>query len=126
MNTFLNLPLAGAVYEDIPLGHFLTLSLAMFALGSIGVLIRKNPVIVFMCIELMLNAVNLSFLAFAAYPNSHVQANNAFESAMVGQAMVIVVMAIAAAEVAVGLGIIMAIFRYRNNVDVDDMNTMRG
>lgn len=126
MNILLSIPLASSVHQEIPLAAFLGLSLAMFALGSIGVLIRKNPVIVFMCIELMLNAVNLSFLAFAAYPNEFVQSQNAFESAMAGQAMVIIVMAIAAAEVAVGLGIIMAIFRHRNNVDVDDMNTMRG
>ena len=118
-------PLA-SVYDEIPLAAFLGISLAMFALGSLGVLIRKNPVVVFMCIELMLNAVNLSFLAFAAYPNPTVAGQDPVQSAMAGQAMVMIVMAIAAAEVAVGLGIIMAIFRYRNQVDVDEMNTMRG
>lgn len=113
------------VYREIPLGWFLTLSLAMFTLGGIGVVIRRNPVIVFMCIELMLNAVNLSFLGFAAYPHPGLSAQQAAHSAMAGQMMVIFVMAIAAAEVAVGLAIIMAIFRLRNQADVDDMNTMR-
>ncbi len=113
------------VYREVPLGWFLTLSLAMFTLGGIGVVIRKNPVIVFMCIELMLNAVNLSFLAFAAYPHPGLSIQQATDAAMAGQMMVIFVMAIAAAEVAVGLAIIMAIFRMRNQADVDDMNTMR-
>ncbi len=125
LNILHQFPLA-AVHDEIPLAAFLGLSLAMFALGSLGVLIRKNPVVVFMCIELMLNAVNLSFLSFASYPTASVAARDPFASAMAGQSMVICVMAIAAAEVAVGLGIIMAIFRYRNQVDVDDMNTMRG
>jgi NADH-quinone oxidoreductase subunit K len=116
--------LASSVHQEIPLSWFLTLSLVMFALGALGVMIRKNPVVVFMCVELMLNAVNLSFLAFAAYPAPNVA--DPAQSAMAGQMMVIFVMAIAAAEVAVGLGIIMAIFRQRNQVDVDEMNTMRG
>lgn len=125
LNLLQQIPLA-TVFTEIPLAAFLGLGLAMFALGGLGVLIRKNPVVVFMCIELMLNAVNLSFLAFAAYPNPSVAGQDPVQSAMAGQAMVMIVMAIAAAEVAVGLGIIMAIFRYRNQVDVDDMNTMRG
>ncbi len=120
-----NLPIA-AVFDEIPLGWFLTLSLAMFTLGGLGVVVRRNPVVVFMCIELMLNAVNLSFLAFAAYPNMSVAAGDPVQAAMSGQMVVIFVMAIAAAEVAVGLGIIMAIFRLRNQVDIDDMNSMRG
>lgn len=120
-----NLPIA-AVFDEIPLGWFLTLSLAMFTLGGLGVVVRRNPVVVFMCIELMLNAVNLSFLAFAAYPNMAVAAGDPVQAAMSGQMVVIFVMAIAAAEVAVGLGIIMAIFRLRNQVDIDDMNSMRG
>jgi NADH-quinone oxidoreductase subunit K len=117
------LPLA-SVFDDVPLGWFLTLSLLMFTLGGLGVMIRRNPVVVFMCIELMLNAVNLSFLSFAAYPSPVVGDPN--QAAMSGQMMVIFVMAIAAAEVAVGLGIIMAIFRQKNEVDVDEMSTLRG
>ena len=86
--------------------------------------IRRNPVVVFMCIELMLNAVNLTFLTFARHNFS--LTNNVDASAMNGQVMVIFVMAVAAAEVAVGLGIIMAIYRLRDEVDIDDMSSMRG
>lgn len=122
------LPLAvgGSVFQDIPLGWWLTLSLFMFVTGSVGVVIRKNPVVVFMCIELMLNAVNLTFLSFAAYPQPSLAQKDAVTAAMNGQVMVIFVMAVAAAEVAVGLGIIMGIFRHRNQVDVDDMGSLRG
>lgn len=122
------LPLAAnnGVFADVPLGWWLALSLFMFTMGGLGVAVRRNPVVVFMCIELMLNAVNLSVLAFAAYPNPAVVAADPVASAMNGQMIVIFVMAVAAAEVAVGLGIIMAIFRLRNDVDVDDMSTMRG
>jgi NADH-quinone oxidoreductase subunit K len=113
---------------DVPLGWYLALSVAMFSIGGIGVVIRRNPVVVFMCIELMLNSVNLAFLAFAKYlPSAAVYGEDRIgEAAMTGQMMVIFVMAVAAAEVAVGLGIIMAIFRQRNEVDVDDMSVMRG
>lgn len=118
--------LLASVTEEIPLGWFLALGFVMFALGGIGVVVRRNPVVVFMCIELMLNSVNLTFLAFTAYlPNSGLGGKTAEHAAMAGQASIIFVMAIAAAEVAVGLGIIMAIFRQRNDVDVDDMSTMR-
>jgi NADH-quinone oxidoreductase subunit K len=79
-----------------------------------------------MCIELMLNAVNLTFLTFARYQNGWgLKYENAQQAAMNGQMMVIFVMAVAAAEVAVGLGIIMAIFRARREVDVDDLSTLR-
>ena len=83
--------------------------------------------IVFMCIELMLNAANLTFLAFARYaPNPGLGMESSVDSAMAGQMTVIFVMAVAAAEVAVGLGILMALFRLRNEVDVDDMSTLMG
>jgi NADH-quinone oxidoreductase subunit K len=111
--------------ESVPLMWYLGLGLFMFTCGAVGVIVRRNPVIVFMCIELMLNAVNLTFLAFARY--APFQTGEAMPMAwMSGQMMVIFVMAVAAAEVAVGLGIIMAIFRLRNEVDVDDMSVMRG
>jgi NADH-quinone oxidoreductase subunit K len=112
----------------VPLWWYLALGLFMFCVGVAGVIVRRNPIVIFMCIELMLNAVNLTFLAFARYmpwaPNSS-PATAAAES-MGGQMMVIFVMAVAAAEVAVGLGIIMAIFRLRNDVDVDELNLLRG
>jgi len=100
----------------------------MFTTGVVGVVIRRNPIVIFMCIELMLNAVNLTFLAFARYQFSPVPRTEAEigVSIMNGQAMVIFVMAVAAAEVAVGLGIIMAIFRLRKDIDIDEMNLLRG
>lgn len=112
--------------HDVPVTWFLLLGAAMFSLGTVGVIIRRNPVVVFMCIELMLNSVNLTFLTFARYQTGlNARPEQAMETAMSGQMMVIFVMAVAAAEVAVGLGIIMAIFRNRNEVDVDDMSVMR-
>jgi NADH-quinone oxidoreductase subunit K len=113
---------------NVPLHYYLAVGLFMFVMGAIGVVVRRNPVVVFMCIELMLNAVNLTFLAFARYApwTSYVSQPNAAAAWMSGQMMVIFVMAVAAAEVAVGLGIIMAIFRLRNEVDVDDMSALQG
>lgn len=96
----------------------------MFTCGVVGVIIRRNPIVIFMCIELMLNAVNLTFLAFARYMPA--KTLDVHVASMSGQMMVIFVMAVAAAEVAVGLGIIMAIFRLRHNVDIDEMNLLRG
>ena len=98
----------------VPEGYYLILSAALFAIGVAGVLIRRNPVVIFMSIELMLNAVNLSFVAFASQLNS-----------LDGQVFVFFVMAVAAAEVAVGLAIIVSIFRVRTSVDVDEMNLMK-
>ncbi|MBS1707643.1 MAG: NADH-quinone oxidoreductase subunit NuoK [Armatimonadetes bacterium] len=110
----------------MPISWYLGLGLVMFCLGGVGVVVRRNPVVVFMCIELMLNAVNLTFLTFAAYGiYPGLNKATAYQSAMNGQMMVIFVMAVAAAEVAVGLGIIMAIFRLRNDVDVDDMSSLK-
>ncbi|MCW5943613.1 MAG: NADH-quinone oxidoreductase subunit NuoK [Fimbriimonadaceae bacterium] len=108
------------------LADYLTLGLLMFSIGAVGVIVRRNPVVIFMCIELMLNAVNLTFLAFARYMPSSAPASGREASFMSGQMMVIFVMAVAAAEVAVGLGIIMAIYRLRKDVDVDEMNLMSG
>jgi NADH-quinone oxidoreductase subunit K len=111
----------------VPLAVYLAVGLFMFLSGAVGVVVRRNPVIVFMCVELMLNAVNLTFLAFARYvPSPILNPMDHQNSWMSGQMMVIFVMAVAAAEVAVGLGIIMAIYRLRNEVDLDEMSTMRG
>ena len=104
----------------------------MFTCGVVGVIVRRNPIVIFMCIELMLNAVNLTFLSFARYQYvlptggpADVK-NQIQQTAINGQIMVIFVMAVAAAEVAVGLGIIMAIFRLRDNVDLDELNLLKG
>jgi len=113
--------------NGVPLVGYLALGVFMFSVGVVGVIIRRNPIVIFMCIELMLNAVNLTFLAFARYmPTPAVSNSNLPEAVMGGQMMVIFVMAVAAAEVAVGLGIIMAIFRLKDSVDIDEMNLLRG
>jgi NADH-quinone oxidoreductase subunit K len=111
--------------EGVPLAAYLGLGLFMFTVGVVGVIIRRNPIVIFMCIELMLNSVNLTFLSFARY-GSLEPALPGLQAAMSGQMMVIFVMAVAAAEVAVGLGIIMAIYRLRSNIDIDEMNLLRG
>ncbi len=112
--------------NGVPLVAYLSLGLFMFTTGVVGVIIRRNPIVIFMSIELMLNSVNLTFLAFARYMPAKASFGGLHAATMSGQMMVIFVMAVAAAEVAVGLGIIMAIFRLRNNVDIDEMNLLRG
>jgi NADH-quinone oxidoreductase subunit K len=99
----------------MPLAAYLTVSAIMFAIGALGVLIRRNPLIIFMSIELMLNAVNLSFVAFSTFLDS-----------ADGQMFVFLVLTVAAAEVVVGLALIVSIFRTRRNIDVDEMNVLRG
>ncbi len=98
-----------------PLSHYLILSAILFSLGVVGVLTRRNAIIVFMCIELMLNSVNLSMVAFARFLDS-----------MDGQIAVFLVMTVAAAEVAVGLALIVAIYRKKESINVDEMHTMQG
>jgi NADH-quinone oxidoreductase subunit K len=94
---------------------YLLLSAVLFTIGVVGVLLRRNAIVVFMCIELMLNAVNLSFLAFARAAGS-----------LDGQILAFFVMVVAAAEVVVGLGILVAIFRKRASTSVDDVNLLKG
>ena len=96
------------------LALYLALSGILFAIGVVGVIYKRNAIGMFMCIELMLNAVNLTFVAFANYFND-----------VTGQLFVFVVMSVAAAEAAVGLGIIIAFFRTRVSVDVDDASVLR-
>ena len=96
------------------LGPALGLSAILFSLGVAGVLLRRNAIVLFMCIELMLNAVNLTFVAFSSYFGD-----------VTGQLFVFIVMTVAAAEAAVGLGIIIAIFRNRESLDVDDASVLR-
>ena len=99
----------------MPLSAYLIMSAILFTIGSIGVLARRNPLIIFMSIELMLNAVNLAFVAFSSFLDS-----------ADGQMFVFIVLTVAAAEVVVGLAIIISIFRTRRNIDVDEMNVLRG
>ena len=101
--------------ESIPLNYYLILSAILFTIGVVGVLIKRNPIVIFMSVELMLNAVNLTFVAFSRYKGD-----------LGGQMMVIFVMAVAAAEVAVGLGILVSIFRNRTSISVDEIDLMKG
>lgn len=96
------------------LGPTLALSAILFSLGVAGVLIRRNAIVLFMCVELMLNAVNLAFVALAQLYG------------VSGYIMVFFVMTVAAAEAAVGLAIILAIFRHRQTVDLQNINLLRG
>lgn len=98
----------------LPLGPSLLLSAVLFTIGVVGVLIRRNAIILFMCVELMLNAVNLSFVALSQVHG------------FTGQVMVFFVMTVAAAEAAVGLAIIIAIFRHTQSVDLRNINLLHG
>ena len=94
--------------------HYLLLSALLFTIGAVGVLVRRNAIVVFMCVELMLNAVNLTLVTFARVQGS-----------VQGQVMAFFVMVVAAAEVVVGLAIIMSIFRTRRSTSVDDANLLK-
>ena len=96
------------------LSWYLALSAVLFTIGVVGVIIKRNAIAMFMCIELMLNAVNLTLVAFSTYFHD-----------VTGQLFVFIVMTVAAAEAAVGLGIIIAIFRNRESLDVDEASVLR-
>ncbi|OGC86765.1 MAG: NADH-quinone oxidoreductase subunit K [candidate division Zixibacteria bacterium RBG_16_48_11] len=98
----------------VPLNYYLILSALIFAIGVVGVLINRNAIVVFMSIEIMLNAVNLSLIAFSQ-----------FRGSPVGQVIVFLVMAVAAAEAADGLAIILVIHRSRESINVDEVNLMK-
>jgi NADH-quinone oxidoreductase subunit K len=99
----------------VAISNYLVLSAMLFLIGVLGVLFRRSALIVFMSIELMLNAVNLSFVAFAHMWN-----------AAEGQVFVMFILTVAAAEAAVGLAIVIALFRQRDSVDIDEVNLMKG
>lgn len=98
----------------ISVNSYLILSAILFAIGTIGVLTRRNAIVIFMCIELMLNAVNLTFIAFSRYLGN-----------LDGQIFVFFVMTVAAAEAAVGLALMIAFYKNRESIDVEDMNLMK-
>lgn len=98
----------------VTLEHYLTLSAILFAIGAIGVLVRRNAIVIFMCIELMLNAVNISLVAFSKQLNS-----------MDGQVFVFFIMVVAAAEAAIGLAIMVSLFRNKETLNVDEINLMK-
>lgn len=99
----------------IPVTYYIALSAVLFTIGALGVLVRRNPLVIFMSIELMLNSANLAFVAFS----------RTF-GVLSGQIFVFFVMTVAAAEVAVGLALIVAIFRTKHTINVDEMNTLKG
>jgi NADH-quinone oxidoreductase subunit K len=96
------------------LSWYLVLSAVLFTIGVVGVIIKRNVIAMFMCIELMLNAVNLTFVAFSSYFGD-----------VTGQLFVFIVMTVAAAEAAVGLGIIIALFRNRESLNVDEASVLK-
>jgi NADH-quinone oxidoreductase subunit K len=96
------------------LSSYLIVSAVLFSIGTIGVLTRKNAIVVFMCIELMLNAVNLTFVAFSRHLGN-----------LDGQIFVFFIMTVAAAEAAVGLAMFIAFFNNRESIDIDDVNLMK-
>ncbi len=98
----------------VPISWYLVLGAVLFTIGAVGVLIRRNVIVIFLSIELMLNAVNLVFVAFSRQLHS-----------MDGQVVVFFVMTVAAAEAAVGLAIIMSVFRNRETVNADELNLLR-
>ena len=99
----------------VPLNYYIVLSAILFTLGVAGVLIRRNALIIFMSVELMLNAANLAFVAFSSVIKS-----------FSGQIFVFFVIAVAAAEVAVGLALIVEIFKTKRSIDVDQMSSLKG
>jgi NADH-quinone oxidoreductase subunit K len=99
----------------VSLNYYIILSAILFTIGALGVLIRRNALIIFMSVELMLNAANLAFVAFSSV----------FQS-FSGQLFVFFVIAVAAAEVAVGLGLIVEIFKAKRSIDVDQMSSLKG
>jgi NADH-quinone oxidoreductase subunit K len=99
----------------MPISYFLGLSAIMFTIGVLGVILRRNALVIFMSLELMFNAANLVFVSFASY-----------YQVLTGQIFVFFVMAIAAAEVAVGLALMVAIFRTKRSIDIDQMSSLKG
>jgi len=99
----------------VPIDYYILLSAILFTIGTLGVLIRRNALIIFMSVELMLNSANLAMVAFSSVLQS-----------FSGQIFVFFVIAVAAAEVAVGLALIVEIFKSKRSIDVDQMNSMKG
>ncbi len=99
----------------VPVPYYIILSAILFTLGAVGFLVRRNAILIFMSVELMLNAANLAFIAFARYFNR-----------LEGQVLVFFVLTVAAAEVAIGLALIVVIFRTKHSIDVDQVSTLSG
>ncbi|MEO8446337.1 MAG: NADH-quinone oxidoreductase subunit NuoK [bacterium] len=98
----------------IEINYYLIVSAILFCIGVIGVLVRRNAIIIFMCIELMLNSINLTLVAFSSYLGN-----------INGQIFVFIVMTVAAAEAAIGLAIIIALFRNKESINIDEINILK-
>lgn len=98
----------------VPTTYYLLLAAVIFSIGALGVLIRRNALIIFMCVEMMLNSVNLTLVALANYWGN-----------LTGQIFVFIVMAVAAVEVAVGLAIVMSMIRHKDTINVDEINLLK-
>jgi NADH-quinone oxidoreductase subunit K len=98
----------------LALENYLILSAILFSIGTVGVLIRRNAIVIFMCVEMMLNAVNLTLIAFSKYLGN-----------IDGQVFVFFIMTVAAAEAAVGLALMIAFYKNRESIDVEDINLMK-
>jgi NADH-quinone oxidoreductase subunit K len=98
----------------VPASYYLVLSAILFTLGAVGVLIRRNALVMFMSVEMMLNAANLALITYSRFLDN-----------VDGQVFVLLVMAVAAAEVAVGLAIVVALYRHKETADVDEINTLK-
>ncbi len=101
--------------DQVPLSYYLLLSAMLFTIGAGGVLIRRNTLIILMCVEMMMNAVNLTFIAFSRYLNS-----------ATGQIFVFMIMAVAAVEVAIGLALLVELNRHKDAVDINEFNSLKG
>src|ERR1041384_674583 len=99
----------------VPLSHYLAVSAILFTIGTAGVLFRRNAIIIFMCVELMLNSVNLTLIAFSQFLGDQQ-----------GQILVFFVMTVAAAEAAVGLALVISIYRNKETTDIDSLNLLKG
>lgn len=101
--------------NEVPVSYYLLLSAMLFTIGAGGVLIRRNAIVVLMCVEMMMNAVNLSFVAFSRYLDS-----------AAGQIFVFMIMAVAAVEVAIGLALLVELNRHKQTVNIDEFNSLKG
>ena len=99
----------------VPLSYYLVLSAILFTIGAIGVVIRRNAIVLFMCVEIMLNAVNLTFIAFSRMHGDHT-----------GHIFAFMVIAVAAAEAGIGLALIVNVFRHRRTLDADSITQLKG
>jgi len=101
--------------EQVPVSYYLLLSAILFAIGAGGVLIRQNVIVILMCVEMMMNAVNLTFITFSRYLDS-----------ATGQIFVFMIMAVAAVEVAVGLALLVELNRHKQSVNINEFNSLKG